>query len=253
MQGDRTVGINERPPQALLDGIERAFGFTPPQHHGHDAVASFEAMVEGRSKVLVCLGGNLAIAMPDPEMCNKAMRNLDMAVHVLTKLNRSTLLIGKESIILPCLGRTEADIQATGQQFVTVEDSMSMVHASKGNLPPASKSLRSEPAIVAGIAVATLPKRRSTGITWSRITTGSAMRLKPCSRILRTTTRACVSLAVSGCPWPHTERVWKTASGKAEFLIYEGLNANHEEANGMFRLATSAQPRPVQHHGVRAG
>jgi molybdopterin-dependent oxidoreductase alpha subunit len=238
VQGDRTVGINERPPQSLLDGIERAFGFTPPQHHGHDAVASFEAMVEGRSKVLVCLGGNLAIAMPDPEMCNKAMRNLDMAVHVLTKLNRSTLLIGKESIILPCLGRTEADIQATGQQFVTVEDSMSMVHASKGNLPPASKSLRSEPAIVAGIAVATLP---NTKVHWHHMVEDYDRIRDAVQDVFPDFADYNARVRVPGgfrLPLAHTERVWKTASGKAEFLIYEGLNVNHEEANGIFRLAT---------------
>src|SRR6202045_4749379 len=135
VQGDRTVGISEKPTAAMLEGIARTFGFKPPREHGHDAVATMQAIVEGGSQALVCLGGNLAIPMPDPEQCYRAMRMLDLSVHIITKLNRSTLLIGKESIILPCLGRTEADIQESGPQFVTVEDSMSMVHASKGNLP----------------------------------------------------------------------------------------------------------------------
>src|SRR6202008_2037822 len=157
VQGDRTVGINERPPQALLDAIERVFGLSPPQHHGHDAVAALKATLAGRSKVLVCMGGNLAVAMPDPVACAAAMRKLDLVVNIATKLNRSHLLIGKDAILLPVLGRTEDDMQASGPEAVTVEDSMSMVHASRGRLPPASDQLRSESAVVAGMAMATLP------------------------------------------------------------------------------------------------
>ncbi|MBV8681391.1 MAG: FdhF/YdeP family oxidoreductase, partial [Caulobacteraceae bacterium] len=160
VQGDRTVGITEKPTPALIDGIERAFGFRAPTHHGHDAVGAMEAMVDGRSRVLICLGGNLSIALPDPVACAAGMRKLDLAVHLNTKLNRSHLLIGKESIILPVLGRTEKDIQKGGAQSVTIEDSMSMVHASRGKLPPASEHLRSEPAIVAGMAAATLSQTR---------------------------------------------------------------------------------------------
>src|SRR6202521_5793845 len=158
VQGDRTVGITEVPNDALLDGLVRVFGFEPPRRKGHNAVEAIEAIRDGRSKALVCLGGNLAVAMSDPEVTFKAMRNLDLAVHIATKLNRSHLLVGKQSIILPCLGRTEMDLQATGPQSVTVEYSMSMVHASRGDLTPASEHLRSEPAIVAGIAQATLQK-----------------------------------------------------------------------------------------------
>jgi len=157
VQGNRTVGITEKPTPALIEGIERAFGFTSPAHHGHDAVAAMQAMAEGRSKVLLCLGGNFSIALPDPELCAEAMRKLDLAVHMNTKLNRSNLLIGKESFLFPVLGRTEQDVQATGPQSVTIEDSMSMVHASRGRLKPASDQLRSEPAIVAAMAQATLP------------------------------------------------------------------------------------------------
>jgi len=144
VQGDRTVGITEKPTAAMLDGIERVFGFKPPRVHGHDAIAAMQAIIDGRSKALVCLGGNLAVALPDPAQCHRAMGTLDLAVHIGTKLNRSHLLVGKQSFIFPCLGRTEQDMQATGPQSITVEDSMSMVHASSGKLRPASEQLRSD-------------------------------------------------------------------------------------------------------------
>lgn len=130
VQGNRTVGITEKPLVPMFEGIERTFGFRPPRHLGHDSVAAMEAMVDGRSKVLIALGGNFAVALPDPERCRAGMHNLELAVHMGTKLNRSHLLIGKQSMILPVLGRTERDIQASGPQSITVEDSMTMVHAS---------------------------------------------------------------------------------------------------------------------------
>jgi molybdopterin-dependent oxidoreductase alpha subunit len=157
VQGDRTVGITEIPGDAFLDNLRRVFGFEPPRAKGHAAVEALEAMRDGRSRALVCLGGNLPVAMPDPQACFEAMRKLDLSVHIATKLNRSHLLVGKHTYLLPCLGRTELDVQATGPQSVTVEDSMAMVHASRGSLPPAAPELKSEPAIVAGIARATLP------------------------------------------------------------------------------------------------
>ena len=156
VQGDRTVGIDEKAPAALHVGIKRHFGFDPPSAHGHNAVEAIQAMAAGRSKVMIALGGNLAVAMSDPAATFAAMRRLDLAVHIATKPNRSHLLLAQESIILPCLGRTELDQQASGPQSVTVEDSMSMVHASTGRLPPPSPQVRSEPAIVAGIAKARL-------------------------------------------------------------------------------------------------
>jgi len=156
VQGDRTVGITEVPPPAFLDALRRVFGFEPPRAHGHGAVNAIEAMRDGRAKALICLGGNLPVAMSDPLVCFDAVRRLDLAVHIATKLNRSHLLAAKETLLLPCLGRTELDLQGGVPQSITVEDSMSMVHASQGSLPPASEQLRSEPAIVAGIAKATL-------------------------------------------------------------------------------------------------
>jgi oxidoreductase alpha (molybdopterin) subunit len=160
VQGDRTVGITEKPTQALVDAIKRRYGFEFPLTHGHDAVEAVRAIRDGRSRALVCMGGNLAVAMPDPDTTIPAMRSLDLAVHVATKLNRSHLIPAKQAFLLPCLGRTERDVQASGPQSVTVEDSMSMVHASQGGLPPASEHLQSEPAIVAGIAKATLPQSK---------------------------------------------------------------------------------------------
>src|SRR4029077_3873428 len=142
------------------------FGFDPPRHKGHNAVEAVEAIRDGHSKALVCLGGNLAVAMSDPEVTFEAMRKLDLAVHMATKLNRSHLLLAKQSFILPCLGRTEIDMQATGPQAVTVEDSMSMVHASRGGLKPASEHLKAETDIIAEMAMATLP---DTKVRWSEM------------------------------------------------------------------------------------
>ncbi len=160
VQGDRTVGITEIPTAAMLDRMDATFGFKSPRDPGHNAVEALAAMRDGRSKALIALGGNLAVAMPDPQACFAAFRRLDLSVQILTKFNRSCLLIAKETIVLPCLGRTELDVQAGGPQSVTVEDSMSMVHASRGKLRPAAPTLLSEPAIVAGLARAALPDSR---------------------------------------------------------------------------------------------
>ena len=162
VQGDRTVGITEMPNDALLDGIERAFGFEPPRAQGpRRGRRRSKAIRDGRSKALICLGGNLAVAMSDPEATFAAMRNLDLAVHIATKLNRSHLLIAK-AVDHPAVPRPHRDRHAgdAGRKSVTVEDSMSMVHASRGGLKPASEHLRSEPAIVAGMAMATLPNTK---------------------------------------------------------------------------------------------
>jgi molybdopterin-dependent oxidoreductase alpha subunit len=156
VQGDRTMGINERPPVVLLDNIERRFGFTVPRQNGHNTVEAIHAMLDGRAKVFIGLGGNFAQATPDTARTHQALRNCDLTVQISTKLNRSHLVHGKQALILPCLGRTDIDRQAEGPQAVTVEDSFSMVHASNGQLQPLSKAMRSEPAVVAGIAAATL-------------------------------------------------------------------------------------------------
>ncbi|ENM5814718.1 FdhF/YdeP family oxidoreductase [Vibrio mimicus] len=156
VQGDRTMGINEKPPQFLLDALEKRFQFKVPRTHGHNAVLAIKAMEEKRAKVFVGLGGNFAQATPDTPRTHAAMRNCELTVHIATKLNRSHLVTGRDALILPCLGRTEIDMQANGPQGVTVEDTFSMVHLSYGQLKPRSPHLRSEAAILAGIAKATL-------------------------------------------------------------------------------------------------
>lgn len=159
VQGDRTMGINERPPVFLLDALEQRFKFKVPRVNGHNVVEAIHAMAEGRSKVFIALGGNFAQATPDSPRTAAALQNCDLTVQISTKLNRSHLFHGKEALILPCFGRTDIDQQAGGPQAVTVEDSFSMVHASNGQLQPLSKQMRSEPAILAGIANATLGKK----------------------------------------------------------------------------------------------
>ncbi|MFD9790525.1 FdhF/YdeP family oxidoreductase [Streptomyces sp. NPDC059070] len=156
VQGDRTMGIFERPAPAFLDALEKEFGFAPPRHHGYDVVRSIEALRDGRAKVFFAMGGNFVGATPDTEVTEAAMRRAALTVHVSTKLNRSHAVTGRRALILPTLGRTDKDVQHSGRQFVTVEDSMGLVHSSRGNLKPASPHLLSEPAIVARLARATL-------------------------------------------------------------------------------------------------
>ncbi|MDP5293318.1 FdhF/YdeP family oxidoreductase [Oceanimonas sp. CHS3-5] len=156
VQGNRTVGINEQPNAAFLDRLESHFNSPMPRRPGHNAVAAIQAMLDGRSKVFIALGGNIAAAAPDTLVTAEALANCDLTVQISTKLNRSHLMTGREALILPCLGRTEADVQAEGPQFITVEDSFSMVHASQGVGKPNSPHQRSETAIIAGMAQATL-------------------------------------------------------------------------------------------------
>ncbi|QXH50259.1 FdhF/YdeP family oxidoreductase [Pseudomonas fakonensis] len=156
VQGDRTMGIDEKPKAVLLDALEKRFQFKVPRAHGHNAVLAIKAMEEGRAKVFVALGGNFAQATPDTPRTHAALRNCALTVQISTKLNRSHLVTGRDALILPCLGRTEIDLQAEGPQGVTVEDTFSMVHISHGQLKPRSPHLRSEPAIVAGMAKAVL-------------------------------------------------------------------------------------------------
>ncbi|PSJ47488.1 CbbBc protein [Zobellella endophytica] len=156
VQGDRTMGINEQPPESLLNALEARFNVKVPRGHGHNVVQAIKAMEEKRTKVFIGLGGNFAQATPDTPRTHRALGNCELTVQISTKLNRSHLVTGREALILPCLGRTEVDMQSTGPQGVTVEDTFSMVHLSHGQLSPCSLQLRSEPAIIAGIARATL-------------------------------------------------------------------------------------------------
>ncbi len=157
VQGDRTVGINERPPVAFLDALEKEFGFDVPREPGHNVLGAIGAMLDGSAQAFIGLGGNFARATPDSPLISKALSGQRLTVHIATKLNHSHLVPGRESFILPCLGRTEIDLNSRGvAQIVTVEDSMSMVHGSGGINAPASAHLGSEVAIIAGMAQATL-------------------------------------------------------------------------------------------------
>jgi len=223
VQGDRSVGITEKPGADMLQRIEQRFGFTPPSGHGHDAVAAMQAIIAGKSKVLICLGGNLAVALPDAAACFPAMRRLELSVHIATKLNRTHLLTGKYSLVLPCLGRTERDLQESGPQSVTVEDSMSMVHSSRGKLTPASQALRSEPAIVAGMAAATLPKSK---VPWMDLIADYDRIREAIEFVFPDFQGYNERIRVPGgfrLPLPPTERIWTTPSGKAEFLRFSGV------------------------------
>ncbi len=152
VQGDRTVGIWEAPSDAFLDTMQQGLGFELPREHGYDVVNAIQAMIDGQVDVFFCMGGNFLSATPDTDATARGLRNVQLTVQVSTKLNRSHLVTGQEALILPCLGRTEQDIQDSGEQFVTVENSMGIVHRSQGRLTPASPHLRSEPWIVSQLA-----------------------------------------------------------------------------------------------------
>ncbi len=164
VQGDRTMGIWEKMPDSFLDKLSDVFGFEPPRRHGWDVVESIKAMHRGEAKVFFAMGGNFLSATPDTEFTAQALSRCELTVHVSTKLNRAHLICGKQALILPCLGRTDLDPQAGGNQFVSVENSMGIVHMSRGSLEPPSEQLMSEPAIVARLAMATLRER--TKVNW---------------------------------------------------------------------------------------
>jgi molybdopterin-dependent oxidoreductase alpha subunit len=155
VQGDRTMGIWERPSAAFLDSLGAEFGFDPPREPGYDVVNAIRALRDGRAKVFIAMGGNFASATPDTEVTEAALARADLTVHVSTKLNRSHVVTGSTALILPALGRTERDVTGGREQRVSVEDSMSAVHASRGRLEPASENLRSEVDIVCSVAEAT--------------------------------------------------------------------------------------------------
>jgi molybdopterin-dependent oxidoreductase alpha subunit len=219
VQGDRTMGIFERPAPAFLDALEKEFGFAPPRHHGLDVVRSIEALRDGKAKVFFAMGGNFVAASPDTEVTEAAMRRARLTVHVSTKLNRSHAVTGHRALILPTLGRTDKDIQAGGRQVVTVEDSMGMVHASRGNLTPASPHLLSEPAIVARMARAVLGPSSST--PWEDFEQDYSTIRDRIARVVPGFEDFNAKIArPGGFTLPHAprdERRFPTATGKANF------------------------------------
>ncbi|MES2744923.1 MAG: FdhF/YdeP family oxidoreductase [Bdellovibrionota bacterium] len=171
VQGDRTMGIYEKPAAPFLDALDKEFQIQSPREHGLDTVESIEAMMHGRAKVFFAMGGNFLSATPDTHYVAKAMQKLRLTVQVSTKLNRSHLIHGRRALILPALARTDIDQQASGKQFVSVEDSMGVVHKSEGNLKPLSSMQKSEVAIVAGLARATFKdqKDKSEKVDWQSL------------------------------------------------------------------------------------
>ena len=167
VQGDRTMGIWERPGKEFLDSLKKNFDFEPPRHHGLDVVESIKAMHDGRLKIFIQLGGNFLSATPDTLYVQEGLSKLDLTVRIGTKLNRTDLITGKQALILPCLGRSEIDRRAGGEQFVSSENSMGVVQSSRGRLEPASAELCSEVAIICGIADATLGSGGS--VKWAQM------------------------------------------------------------------------------------
>ena len=222
VQGDRTVGIWERPTEAFLDKLGETFDFEPPRNHGFDTVRAIHAMHEGQGKVFFALGGNFLSATPDTDFTAAALRRCRLTAHVSTKLNRSHLITGDRALILPCLGRTEIDQQATGPQFVTTENSMGVVQVSRGSLRPASEELLSEPQIVARLSRATLEHR--TTVNWEELANDYDKIRDAIERVIpgfddynrRVRERGGFHL-----PNAARNRVFNTKSGKAQFTVHE--------------------------------
>jgi len=216
VQGDRTMGIWEKMPDAFLDRLGAACEFEPPRAHGYDTVGAIEAMRAGKVRVFFAMGGNFLSAAPDTLRTAEGLERCALTVHVATKLNRSHVVTGKRALVLPCLGRTERDVQAGGEQFVTVENSMGFVSASRGRNEPASDRLKSEPAIVAGLARAALGARSS--VDWESL----------CGDYDRV--RDLIATVVDGC---------------------DGYNARVRERGG-FHLRNAARERDFASIGGRA-
>ncbi|MEB0138296.1 MULTISPECIES: FdhF/YdeP family oxidoreductase [unclassified Undibacterium] len=218
VQGDRTMGINEQPSAAFLARLGEVFDFTPPQQAGFDTVAAIHAMLAAPNKVFFAMGGNFASATPDTELTHRALRQCALTVHVTTKLNRSHLVCGREALILPCLGRTEIDIQASGPQSVTVEDSMSMVHLSAGINAPASPHLLSETMIVARLAHAVLQGRSKTD--WLALAADYDLIRDKIAAVFDDFADFNARVKVPGgfhLRNRAAERIWQTDNGKASF------------------------------------
>ncbi|TDR73892.1 FdhF/YdeP family oxidoreductase [Paludibacterium purpuratum] len=220
VQGNRTVGIEERPTAAFLDRLAAVYGFEPPREHGLDVVATIQAMLAGSVKVFFGLGGNFVMAAPDTPRTFEAMRRCALTVQVATKLNRSHLVHGQQALLLPTLGRSEIDLQEGIEQSVTVEDSMSMVHLSRGFKPPASDQLLSEVAIIARLAEAVVGNRL---VDWRALATDNSLIRNHIAQVFEAFTDYNRRVAAPGgfhLGVASRDRVWKTASGKAQFVVH---------------------------------
>ena len=220
VQGNRTVGIEEKPSQEFLDRLGKVFNFEPPRGHGYDVVETIHEMLEGQVKVFIGLGGNFAMATPDTPRTFDALRSCKLTVHITTKLNRSHLIHGSDALILPTLGRTEIDKQNGVAQGVTVEDSMSMVHISYGMNTPASKNLMSETAIVANIAHATLGSGK---VDWLAYAADYSLVRDAIEQVLDGFENYNERIAQPGgfhLRVASREREWLTDTGKANFIVH---------------------------------
>jgi molybdopterin-dependent oxidoreductase alpha subunit len=221
VQGDRTVGIWERPHPEFLDRLGAVFGFEPPRHHGVDTVGAIRAMHDGRARVFFALGGNFLQATPDTEYVAAALRRCRLTAHVSIKPNRAHLVTGEQALILPCLGRSERDVQAGGEQFVTTENSMGIVQASRGVLAPASPHLSSEPAIVARLARATLGSRSA--VSWEELVADYDRIRDAIERVIPSFEHYNERARLPGgfhLPNAARERVFLTATGRARFTVH---------------------------------
>lgn len=240
VQGDRTVGIDEKPSQEYLDRVRDVFGFEPPRNHGHHVVESIAAMMDGSAKVFIGMGGNFIHAVPDTERAYAAMRELALTVGIATKLNRGHLVHGRDALILPVVARSEWIRTPLGEQFVTIEDAMSNVTASRGVLEPASDQLLSEIEIVCRMAMATLPDSR---VDWTGYMHDYDL-IRDRIADVYPQIYAGFRERISNPKGFHLDiaprrRVWLTPNGKANFLPMPGLEVNAQvDDPGMLRLAT---------------
>jgi len=241
VQGQRTVGIAEKPELVPLDKLAEQFGFDPPREPGMNTVAVCEGLLEGRVQAFIGLGGNFLRAIPDQGRLEPAWERMRLTVQIATKLNRSHLFNGQASYLLPCLGRSEEDLQASGPQTVTVEDSFSHIHASLGHRSPASEHLLSELAIVAGIAKETLPPNPR--LRWDDWTADYALVRELIAETYPDQFRDMNDRMFEPGGFyrgnPARERIWKTEGGRARFTTPDTMSATDvEDAEGRYRLIT---------------
>ena len=232
VQGDRTVGIYQKPSEAFLAKLDEVFGFRAPRDPGHDVAECCEAILRGEVDAFVGLGGNFFRAIPDIARVSALVPRLKLTVYIATKPNRSHLTHGQASYILPCLGRAEQDIQEGGQQTITVEDSFSKVHGSVGPLRPASEHLKSEVAIVAGLAKATLPP--TTGVDWDALVGDYALIRDRIEAVFPDQFHDYNKrIEIPGgfrLPNAARERKWNTPTGRANFLFKPGMMDENDDA-----------------------